>query len=63
VASDGESGGYSSHMKNIQWEFAVIHDDQVNAFVVRGLTGRAGDGRRMSLLPGRPDGVPGFGRG
>ncbi|KAI8474498.1 MAG: peptidase family M48-domain-containing protein [Monoraphidium minutum] len=36
VASDGEGGGYNGHMKAQQWEFAVIDDPQVNAFVAPG---------------------------
>ena len=36
VASDGQGGGYAAHMKGLQWEFAVIHSPEVNAFVVPG---------------------------
>ncbi|KAG2490672.1 hypothetical protein HYH03_010841 [Edaphochlamys debaryana] len=36
VASDGGGGGYSEHMKGLQWEFAVIDNPTPNAFVVPG---------------------------
>lgn len=57
VASDGEGGGYSRHMKHQEWEFAVINDPQVNAFVVRSLDGwrfgRSRDAARGAFA-GRP---------
>lgn len=36
VASDGMGGGFQSHMQGLNWEFAVIHSPEVNAFVVPG---------------------------
>eukprot|EP00201_Polytomella_parva_P002705 CAMPEP_0175078900 /NCGR_PEP_ID=MMETSP0052_2-20121109/24462_1 /TAXON_ID=51329 ORGANISM="Polytomella parva, Strain SAG 63-3" /NCGR_SAMPLE_ID=MMETSP0052_2 /ASSEMBLY_ACC=CAM_ASM_000194 /LENGTH=259 /DNA_ID=CAMNT_0016349047 /DNA_START=437 /DNA_END=1216 /DNA_ORIENTATION=+ len=36
VASDGFGGGNWSHMKDMQWEFAVIRNGAPNAFVVPG---------------------------
>lgn len=36
IASDGAGGGYHSHMQGLDWEFAVIHSPEVNAFVVPG---------------------------
>eukprot|EP00878_Enallax_costatus_P011950 GHUV01012477.1.p1 GENE.GHUV01012477.1~~GHUV01012477.1.p1 ORF type:complete len:182 (+),score=37.43 GHUV01012477.1:207-752(+) len=36
VASDGGGGGYYQHMKNLDWEFAVINSPDVNAFVAPG---------------------------
>ncbi|GAB4823202.1 hypothetical protein N2152v2_010248 [Parachlorella kessleri] len=36
VATDGFGGGFQEHMMDLQWEFAVIRSDQVNAFVVPG---------------------------
>lgn len=36
VAADGAGGGRYSHMKDLQWEFAVIMNPTPNAFVVPG---------------------------
>jgi hypothetical protein len=36
VAADGGGGGYTQHMRNLNWEFAVINQPDVNAFVVPG---------------------------
>lgn len=36
VAADGGGGGYSKHMRNLDWEFAVIESPDINAFVVPG---------------------------
>ena len=36
VAGDGFGGGYQEHLKNLQWEVAVIDSPQVNAFFVPG---------------------------
>jgi predicted Zn-dependent protease len=36
VAADGGGGGYTQHMRNLDWEFAVINQPDVNAFVVPG---------------------------
>lgn len=49
VAADGGGGGYSQHMRNLDWEFAVVDQPDVNAFVVPGgkvvvYTGRWGRG-------------------
>lgn len=36
MAADGGGGGYVDHMRNLDWEFAVIHSPEINAFVVPG---------------------------
>jgi hypothetical protein len=36
VATDGTGGGYHGHMRDLQWEFAVIDSPEVNAFVAPG---------------------------
>lgn len=48
VAGDGAGGGYYQHMKDLNWEFAVINSPDVNAFVAPGgkvvaFTGSVGD--------------------
>ena len=36
IASDDYGGGFTKQMKNMEWEFAVIKSNDVNAFVVPG---------------------------
>lgn len=36
AACSGEGGGFQKHMANVDWEFAVVDDPQVNAFVAPG---------------------------
>jgi predicted Zn-dependent protease len=36
VAADGGGGGHSQHMRNLDWEFAVVESPEINAFVVPG---------------------------
>lgn len=36
AATDGYGGGFQRHLRDLNWEFAVINSPQVNAFVVPG---------------------------